>query len=396
VVCLEDAPRPECLLLDVMGTAAFFGGEASLTVRLQQAFAERGLQVRVALAGTIGAAWALAHHGKDRPLISLPVAALRLSDETVARLESLGIEQIGQLAALPRGTLSSRFGVEVLLRLDQALGHLPEALVSQHAPPEFIAEWPLEYPTDRQETINFVLETLINRLTAQLAARREGVLRLECRFDLQSGPPLRISVGLFRPAAMAKHLFDLIQLQLEKHRLRTLVQAIRLTVMATAPLELEQLSLFDEGEDRASPRHLAALVDRLASRLGREAVLRPKLLADAQPEHACQYVPLHQAATGGRASATIRRGLMLRPLQLFEPVALQATAVMPEGPPIRFHAADGEQRVVHVWGPERIETGWWRKHGVRRDYYRVETHTGQRFWLFRRRQDGRWFCQGAF
>ena len=31
-----------------------------------------------------------------------------------------------------------------------------------------------------------------------------------------------------------------------------------------------------------------------------------------------------------------------------------------------------------------------------RDYYRVETAGGQRFWLFRRLDDARWFLQGTF
>jgi hypothetical protein len=33
---------------------------------------------------------------------------------------------------------------------------------------------------------------------------------------------------------------------------------------------------------------------------------------------------------------------------------------------------------------------------VQRDYYRVETTTGKRFWLFRRLPDGNWFLQGVF
>jgi hypothetical protein len=33
---------------------------------------------------------------------------------------------------------------------------------------------------------------------------------------------------------------------------------------------------------------------------------------------------------------------------------------------------------------------------VGRDYYRVATTTGRRFWLFRRLGDGEWFVQGVF
>ena len=48
------------------------------------------------------------------------------------------------------------------------------------------------------------------------------------------------------------------------------------------------------------------------------------------------------------------------------------------------------------WGPERIETGWWRRERAVRDYYRVETTEGRRFWLFRRRRDGRWFLHAGY
>ena len=50
---------------------------------------------------------------------------------------------------------------------------------------------------------------------------------------------------------------------------------------------------------------------------------------------------------------------------------------------------------MQSWGPERIETGWWRGDDVRRDYYVVETDAGTRWWIFRR-HDGQWFVQGCF
>jgi hypothetical protein len=46
-------------------------------------------------------------------------------------------------------------------------------------------------------------------------------------------------------------------------------------------------------------------------------------------------------------------------------------------------------RVTEAWGPERIETAWWRGCSVRRDYYVVETESGARWWLFRRLSSSR-------
>jgi protein ImuB len=79
-----------------------------------------------------------------------------------------------------------------------------------------------------------------------------------------------------------------------------------------------------------------------------------------------------------------------------QPVALATISVMPDGPPFCFRLRGREHRIARCWGPERIETGWWRGRPIARDYYRVETTTGQRFWLFRSLEEGRWFLQGNF
>jgi hypothetical protein len=55
-----------------------------------------------------------------------------------------------------------------------------------------------------------------------------------------------------------------------------------------------------------------------------------------------------------------------------------------------------QYRIVHHWGPERIETGWWRGPMTRRDYWRVETGSHQQFWIFRDLKNGDWFLHGAF
>ena len=48
-------------------------------------------------------------------------------------------------------------------------------------------------------------------------------------------------------------------------------------------------------------------------------------------------------------------------------------------------------------GPERIESGWWDGHDVRRDYYVARTQAGVRLWVFRERTpERRWFLHGIF
>ena len=95
-----------------------------------------------------------------------------------------------------------------------------------------------------------------------------------------------------------------------------------------------------------------------------------------------------------------------RPLWLLpQPARIEVVAVAPGGAPGQFHWAGRSYSVAYAWGPERIETGWWRtarhdqesrKTFIRRDYYRVETTSGARFWIFRSLADRQWFLQGRF
>jgi hypothetical protein len=91
-------------------------------------------------------------------------------------------------------------------------------------------------------------------------------------------------------------------------------------------------------------------------------------------------------------TAPAARPLCLKP----RPVPIEVISVVPDGPPVRFRWHGGEHVIENSWGPERIETGWWRGPHVKRDYYRVETAAGQRFWLFRQTGTGKWFLHGTF
>ncbi|HYO25625.1 MAG TPA: hypothetical protein VEQ85_11840, partial [Lacipirellulaceae bacterium] len=155
-------------------------------------------------------------------------------------------------------------------------------------------------------------------------------------------------------------------------------------------------------------------------RLGRQAVVRCRIVSDAQPELAYREEPLvgsaPPSAPGGRSRMHSRRSALARPRKpavparaeppakgaldrplclLARPVPLEMASVVPQGPPIRFRFQGEQHEIAKQWGPERIETGWWRRQRAVRDYYRVETAAGRRFWLFRRRDD-RWFLHGGY
>ena len=305
IVGFDPADR-RSVFLDVTGLAHLFGGETAMAEAIVRDLAQLGYTVRLAMADTIGAAWAAVHYcdGTISNLKSqianqqssaflhpLPIEILRLPAETVRLLHELGLVCVGQLEALPREEFLSRFGAVLLQRLDQAFGRLDEPVPACALQPKFEAGWSAEHPTARRETIAAAIEWLIARVAALLARCGRGALRLDCRLTLEINNQqstirnLPVSVGLFQPTADAKRLFDLVQLQLERLRIGSPVTAVEVAASLSAPLEArKQAMLFDLDGDTRRPRRLAALVERIGSRLGSRAVLGVRLRPEAQPE----------------------------------------------------------------------------------------------------------------
>ncbi len=398
-VGVEEGEAPETILLDATNLAPLYGGEAALVDEVTRGLRRRGLEARVAIADTVGAAWALARYG-GASLEVLPIAALRLPEAMLATLGELGLACVGDVLGLDREQLRSRFGPLLLLRVDQLTGAAREVFAAVDPPEEFAVEQAFEHPLARGDAIRYAVSQLLERLAWLLAARQAGALEAACRISCEGAPAVQFHFGLFQPTASATHLLEIADMQLERLRLAAPATAIELRVVRHAPLAERQGALFDEPCTLESSRPLAGLVDRLAGRLGREAVVRCRLVSDAQPELAYReevLVGRGKAEGGRRKGRRLAYGALDRPLRLLGvPAALEMASVFPEGPPILFHYGGQRHDVARFWGTERIETGWWRRMQAARDYYRVETNEGRRFWLFRRRRDGRWFLHGEF
>ena len=436
LVGLEDSQPPEGLLLDVTNLSHLFHGEPNLAKQVDTLLRRRGYLPRLAIADTIGAAWAVNRTGNVRrtgndcrtgdirtghihdesphpqysdsivilspgetqqQLDSLPVWSLRIPDPTVELLSRLGIRYIGQLLNLPRDGLNARFGGQLLHRMDQALGIAEETIVAASGSPTFEAHYSIEHPTARRETILQIVLQLMQQLSQQLFAAGQGALQIECCLQCCGDRTIRIHVGLFEPRADADHLIQLAALQLDTLVLPGAARKVSINVVSTARLAAKQQELWTD-RHRDAPQQLAWLVERLSSRLGQQRVLTARLQPAIQPERACCYVAL----TGSNAARRIRRDqprtarqLPERPLWMPSlPLPLAVTTESPDGPPVSFQYDGQRHHVLRHWGPERIETAWWRGQCVRRDYYRIETERGIRFWLFLRLHDRLWFLHG--
>ncbi len=403
--------------LDVTGCAHLHGGEAGLAREVVERLARRGLTCRAAIADTPGTAWALAHYGSGptavvagggqrTALAPLPVAALRLDPATAETLVRLGLRRVGDLYAVPRAALARRFGTALAECLDQALGTVAEPLSPLAPPPVHWARCRFAEPITTAEAIAQATRELLARLCRHLTDEGKGARRLTLSFFRIDNSIVSVTIGTARPNRAPAHLFRLLEERFGEidpgHGIEDMMLAAGVVEdLTAAQLALPALAPASQGGlgDEAA---LAALVDRLANRLGAAALGRPQLRESHLPERAVRFVP-PLAGTGAGAGAGAGWPLdRRRPLRLLRhPEPVEAMAPVPDDPPLLFRWRRMAHRVRRADGPERIAGEWWRSLEATRDYYTVEDEEGRRFWvyragLYRPEAPPRWFMHGMF
>ena len=405
---------PDGVIVDVTGVAHLFGGEAALMADARACFAARGLRVRLAIAPTAGAAWALAHHGPQctaltdgsDPLIALrdlPVAALRLDHAVLLLLERLGLKRIGDLAVIGRPALARRFrdrrapAANPLVRLDQFAGRVPEPILPVVAVPTPLVQRRLVEPVRHRDLLDRVVADLAMALARRLESLGQGARRLELGLWKVDGDVLVRRLELAAATRDPAHITRLFAHKLDDCDAGFGIEMVRLCAPWAEPLTLTQVDL--EQAAQAHGTSLAACIDRLTVRLGSGAVAMPVPRASHMPEHAQRWV----TPDPGRAMQE-ELAFHARPLKLLdraEPIAVIYEA--PDGLPRLFRWRGSVHEITRAEGPERIAPEWWREKGRARlrDYYRIEDSSGRRFWIYRRGLpgDGRggapeWFLQG--
>src|SRR6185437_15772123 len=377
------ADAPDGLFLDITGVDHLWGGETPMLADFRRRLAANGLSFRCAIADTPGAAWALAHFGKDGTvaapgeqsalLAPLPPAALRLETETWAQIERLGLRQVGQLMAISRGPFARRFGRAALARLDQALGREAEALTFRRPPTPWFARLAFAEPISAPEDMARVTSDVAAKLCARLETQGQGARRFEIAFHRVDGKALPLAVGLSLPGRDPRRIAKLFAPKLETVDPGFGIEVVTLTGHDVEPISGRQARL-DNAREATVAESLAPLVDRLVNRLGEDRVWRSVPVESHVPELAAGRArPL-----SGAPSARPWNREAPRPARLFRrPEPVEAVmALTPDDPPTQFRWRGQLHRVRRAEGPERIGEEWWKgaiedvRVGHARDYYR--------------------------
>ena len=329
-VAREFSPRievcsPTEIVLDLDGLTRLFGEARTIAEELRRTAADRGLRVRVAIAGTRMAARLLVRYragltivepGNEAAAVApLPITLLdELSSNTsgikdphhrtkdqeprtkdqIATFRHWGLRTLGDLAALPADDLAARLGRQQTDWQRLARGEDARPLVPAVPEERFEQSLDLEWPIEELEPLSFVLGRLMDRLEAHLEQRDRGAAVLHVRLHLIKRSNVqgqRSTDGTTRevherslqlPVAIrdARTLRTLALLDLESHPPPAAIDRVTVAVDPT-PGRIVQFSLLTR--PLPSPEQVATLMARLQALMGETQCGSPAMVDSWEP-----------------------------------------------------------------------------------------------------------------
>ncbi|MBK5969905.1 MULTISPECIES: Y-family DNA polymerase [Thiorhodovibrio] len=413
---------PQGLVIEAGRSLQLFGGAEAFYQAVVKAGAALGYRLQLCMAPTPAGALLLAAWGCEeiigdtaelrQRLAPLPPSVAGLSARALADCQRMGVRCIGDLLALPRSGLTERFGVTFVDALARLLGDKPDPRRPFEPPDHYHGELELPAEVQEAEALMVACRQLLAELCGLLQARRALVPALYWTWCHADGERTVLRLGSAKPEADMKHWLLLLRERLAGSPAPAPVREIVLDTdrfcsqsRTTGDLFSRQSPLLGAGLEadlQPGSSDGADLLDRLRARLGDDAVKTLVQVDDHRPERAWRWVDAQQPPDSRTArvpwpsqrkpssesllfadSASAERPLWLlqTPLRLrlrdgclwlADPAASATLPALVRAQPLRF-----------CGGRERIETGWWDRHPVARDYFRVQAASGERFWAYR-------------
>ncbi|MCP4835887.1 MAG: DNA polymerase Y family protein [Phycisphaera sp.] len=424
------------IVLDIRGCERWLmagGGESAFLDRIEKALAIRGFATRTAIADTVITARAWSRHrpgpkqpdersgtGGDARILSvghgieaideLPIQGLGLEEVVLDRLKEIRVRRIGELRALPRIALPGRYGPSILLRLDQAMGRTPVALVPVRPPDEIAARRDFPGPIRSRDSIELALVDLLGTIHERLREVACGARMIRIKVVIPDAADWMETVELVRASRRPAHLWSVIEPVLERIPLDGGVDAIRIDVPARRRLRDRTARITTTAPDGDGDRVEArgVLVDLVQARFGREAVRRFDPRPGHVPDDQNRVSPIGvlEDDSGHRGRAIVdRAGVMGSRPDIWLDRVRSIEMEMEEGRP-RTVRLDGIDHAVDLSvGPEMIGAPWWRlPDGVGseevktagRHYWKLLLVGGHRLWVFHAIASDRWYLQGLW
>lgn len=317
----------------------------------------------------------------ERPLrerlAPLPLALLTEFTPVVDSLRRAGLHTLGDVLALPPAALGRRCGKAFHHFLQQVLGQREDLQADFHPPATFSDDYWFGYEVKTNEELLPAVQHLLQSLCRFLRNTQLRTGEIHWQFTGTDRKLRDLCVRSSSSHSDWENWYQLSAIRLGQMRLEGGVEGLSLACRELYPGQQDSIDLFSPRNQREP---LAALLDRLRSRLGLQAIEQVGCRDEHLPEFAVRVGSDHPGGTL-RGPHRAQRPFWLMP----QPLALRR-----RGEHLYWNGV-----LDLVYGPERIEDNWWRD-AVSRDYYVAADDKGRHYWVFCDRLARQWYIHGVF
>jgi len=433
---IEDYAR-DTILLDLSGLDKLFGPLPKVAREIFHRAREMGLEVNVAVAGTLGSAALAANgfagvtvipEGKEAEVLGgLPIEVLFAAEvdaedqlnskqlyssvspclrgeEILETFHRWGIRKFRDLAALPESALSERLGQRGLELQRKACGNSTRMLVACDPPLIFKEAIELDFPLVLLEPLAFLLNQMLDQLCIRLQSRSLAAQEIDLRLTLDNGRQnsdnvFQRVIHLPVPLLNAKTFLKLLQLDLKAHPPGAPVTQIHLRIEPAKPRP-GQNGLFIPCSPE--PEKLELTLARISAVVGEGCVGSPQLLDTnrSQAFEIRRFVPrAMQNFASANSNGTAHN--LVTALRIFRPPIL-VSVTHQNGNPSHVSSQQRNQisgDVLWAAGPWRSSGDWWEQDAWVRDEWDIAVQKKTGIVLYRLVHDvlaGRWMLEGSY
>ena len=316
----------------------------------------------------------------DEPafLAPLSIGLLPVSGGLKKALRGFGIRTMGQLSALPRDTLSDRFGREGALAWAFCSGIDDRPVVALKPDHTVIEHVSLPFASASIELLLAAVDILLQRAFSHplLRLRLAGALTLEGKTD---GSAVWIQKLAFKePVSDWRSAAGLVRDRIEAQPPEAPLEDLTVTVSDIRSESGRQLGLLGRASDRRRER-IAELDAKLRAKTG-----------DAPTLHrVVEVAPWHPVPEMRALKAPLNGGDAFTPLRAPTPVDVRESE---SHRPLAVRRDKAWRKIARIDDLWRFDL-WWLPSPISRSCFSVIDEDGRRIALFRDERDGCWYRQ---